>query len=118
MESLGATGNKRPRTVDFGTPYKRPMSSSGLQSVEVMMVMMVMNKFPNTLARDHSTHHCDRFENKSTGAFIQTNNATGLKETDSDLNDLSYSLLCAIVIQSSRQTGRFKWKHRTKDPVN
>ncbi|CAH2229220.1 jg2624 [Pararge aegeria aegeria] len=31
-------GNKRPRTVDFGTLYKRPMSSSGLQLVEVMMM--------------------------------------------------------------------------------
>ncbi|CAH2265956.1 jg5853 [Pararge aegeria aegeria] len=38
-ESLGAAGNKRPRTVDFGTLYKRPMSSSGLQSVEVMMMI-------------------------------------------------------------------------------
>ncbi|CAH2218242.1 jg9833 [Pararge aegeria aegeria] len=37
-ESLGAAGNKRPRTVDFRTPYKRPMSSSGLQSVEVKMM--------------------------------------------------------------------------------
>ncbi|CAH2207399.1 jg422 [Pararge aegeria aegeria] len=36
-ESPGAAGNKRPRTVDFGTPYKRPMSSSELQSVEVMI---------------------------------------------------------------------------------
>ncbi|CAH2242933.1 jg14501 [Pararge aegeria aegeria] len=36
-ESLGAAGNKRHRTVDFGTLNKRPMSSSGLQSVEVMM---------------------------------------------------------------------------------
>ncbi|CAH2259291.1 jg10036 [Pararge aegeria aegeria] len=40
-ESLGAAGNKRPRTVDFGTLYKRPMSSSALQSVEVMMMMMI-----------------------------------------------------------------------------
>ncbi|CAH2236332.1 jg10714 [Pararge aegeria aegeria] len=39
-EPLGAAGNKRPRTVDFGTPYKRPMSSSGLQPVKVMMMMM------------------------------------------------------------------------------
>ncbi|CAH2226567.1 jg5216 [Pararge aegeria aegeria] len=38
-ESLGATGNRLPRTVDFGTPYKRPMSSRGLQSVEVMTMM-------------------------------------------------------------------------------
>ncbi|CAH2233687.1 jg19343 [Pararge aegeria aegeria] len=44
-ESLGAAGNKRPRTVDFGTLYKRPMSSSGLHSPEViMMMMMVMIK--------------------------------------------------------------------------
>ncbi|CAH2240682.1 jg25706 [Pararge aegeria aegeria] len=28
-ESLGAAGGKRPRTVDCGTPYKRPMSNSG-----------------------------------------------------------------------------------------
>ncbi|CAH2239124.1 jg10409 [Pararge aegeria aegeria] len=34
-ESLGSEGNKRPRTVDFVTPYKRTMPSSGLQSVEV-----------------------------------------------------------------------------------
>ncbi|CAH2237921.1 jg18724 [Pararge aegeria aegeria] len=37
-ESLKAAGNKRPRTVDFGTLYIRPMSSGGLQSVEVMMM--------------------------------------------------------------------------------
>ncbi|CAH2234140.1 jg23736 [Pararge aegeria aegeria] len=37
-ESLGAAGNKRPRTVDFGTPYKRPKSSGGLQSVEGMIM--------------------------------------------------------------------------------
>ncbi|CAH2217501.1 jg26363 [Pararge aegeria aegeria] len=36
-QSLGAAGKKRPRTVDFGTPHKRPMSSSGRQSVEVIM---------------------------------------------------------------------------------
>ncbi|CAH2235689.1 jg18058 [Pararge aegeria aegeria] len=28
-ESLGAAGGNRPRTVDCGAPYKRPMSSSG-----------------------------------------------------------------------------------------
>ncbi|CAH2269026.1 jg16050 [Pararge aegeria aegeria] len=38
-ESLGAAGNKRPRTVDFGTLYERPMSGSGLQLVEIMMMM-------------------------------------------------------------------------------
>ncbi|CAH2244441.1 jg11620 [Pararge aegeria aegeria] len=31
-------GNKRPRTMDLGTPYKRPMPSCGLQSVEVMLM--------------------------------------------------------------------------------
>ncbi|CAH2267315.1 jg27499 [Pararge aegeria aegeria] len=31
-------GNKRP--VDFGSPYKRPMSSSGLQSVELIMIII------------------------------------------------------------------------------
>ncbi|CAH2236948.1 jg23396 [Pararge aegeria aegeria] len=40
-ESLGAAGNKRYRTVDFGTPYKSPMPSSGLQSGEVMLMMMM-----------------------------------------------------------------------------
>ncbi|CAH2239886.1 jg4571 [Pararge aegeria aegeria] len=39
-ESLGAAGDGRPNTVDLGTLYKRPMSSSGLKSVEVMMMMM------------------------------------------------------------------------------
>ncbi|CAH2238058.1 jg9756 [Pararge aegeria aegeria] len=38
IKSLGATGNQRPRTVEVGTSYKRPMSSGGLQSVEVMMM--------------------------------------------------------------------------------
>ncbi|CAH2233774.1 jg11779 [Pararge aegeria aegeria] len=32
-ESLGAAGHKRPRTVDCGTPHKRPISSSGRQLV-------------------------------------------------------------------------------------
>ncbi|CAH2228638.1 jg3184 [Pararge aegeria aegeria] len=35
-ESLRAAENRRHRTVDFGTPYKRPMPSCGLQSVEVI----------------------------------------------------------------------------------
>ncbi|CAH2243097.1 jg14118 [Pararge aegeria aegeria] len=34
-----AAGSKRLRTVEFGTPYKRPMSSSGRLSVDVMMMM-------------------------------------------------------------------------------
>ncbi|CAH2247981.1 jg21821 [Pararge aegeria aegeria] len=38
-ESLGAAENKRPGTVDFGAPYKRSMSSSGQQTVELMMMM-------------------------------------------------------------------------------
>ncbi|CAH2237952.1 jg4646 [Pararge aegeria aegeria] len=37
-ELLGAAGKKWPRTVDFGTPNKRTMSSSGRQSVEEMMI--------------------------------------------------------------------------------
>ncbi|CAH2238922.1 jg13730 [Pararge aegeria aegeria] len=32
-------GGKRPRTVDCGTPYRRPMSSSGHQLVELMIVI-------------------------------------------------------------------------------
>ncbi|CAH2218628.1 jg13600 [Pararge aegeria aegeria] len=39
-KSLGAAGGKRPRTVDCGTPYKRPMSSSGRQLAEMMMMMI------------------------------------------------------------------------------
>ncbi|CAH2267525.1 jg22613 [Pararge aegeria aegeria] len=31
-----AAGSKRHRTVEFGTPYKRPMSSSGRLSVDIM----------------------------------------------------------------------------------
>ncbi|CAH2216113.1 jg2979 [Pararge aegeria aegeria] len=31
-----AAGSKRHRTVEFGTPYKRPMSSSGRLSVDMM----------------------------------------------------------------------------------
>ncbi|CAH2261355.1 jg7878 [Pararge aegeria aegeria] len=38
-ESLGATGGMPPMTVYCGTPYRRPMSSSGRQLVEMMMVM-------------------------------------------------------------------------------
>ncbi|CAH2207689.1 jg25673, partial [Pararge aegeria aegeria] len=34
-----AAGYKRLRTVDFGTPYKRPMSSSGRQSVDLMIAL-------------------------------------------------------------------------------
>ncbi|CAH2239679.1 jg12455 [Pararge aegeria aegeria] len=35
-ESRGATGYKRPRIVEFGTPYEIPMTSSGRQSVYLM----------------------------------------------------------------------------------
>ncbi|CAH2269375.1 jg23280 [Pararge aegeria aegeria] len=34
-----AAVSKRHRTVEFGTPYKRPMSISGRLSVDVMMMM-------------------------------------------------------------------------------
>ncbi|CAH2227324.1 jg9, partial [Pararge aegeria aegeria] len=40
-ESPGAAGGKRPRTVYCGTPYKRPMSSSGRQFVDVMMKLLM-----------------------------------------------------------------------------
>ncbi|CAH2240667.1 jg8051 [Pararge aegeria aegeria] len=37
---VAAAGSlKRHRTVDFGTPYERPMSSSGRLSVDMMMMM-------------------------------------------------------------------------------
>ncbi|CAH2262748.1 jg14972 [Pararge aegeria aegeria] len=45
-ESLVAAGGKRLRTVDCGTPYKRPMSSSGRQLVE-MMKRMAITLFAN-----------------------------------------------------------------------
>ncbi|CAH2239443.1 jg23874 [Pararge aegeria aegeria] len=34
-----AAGSKRHKTVEIGTPYKRPMSSSGRLSVDMMMIM-------------------------------------------------------------------------------
>ncbi|CAH2242381.1 jg12962 [Pararge aegeria aegeria] len=34
-----AAGSKRLRTVELGTPYKRPMSSSGRLSVDMMMMI-------------------------------------------------------------------------------
>ncbi|CAH2246980.1 jg10285 [Pararge aegeria aegeria] len=37
-----AAGSKRLRTVELGTPYKRPISSSGRLSVDVMMMMIVL----------------------------------------------------------------------------
>ncbi|CAH2246414.1 jg25500 [Pararge aegeria aegeria] len=33
-----AAGFKRHKTVEFGTPYKRPMSSSGRLSADMMMI--------------------------------------------------------------------------------
>ncbi|CAH2256268.1 jg22623 [Pararge aegeria aegeria] len=36
-----AAGSKRLRTVEFGTPYKRPMSTSGSLSDDVIMMMMI-----------------------------------------------------------------------------
>ncbi|CAH2217091.1 jg3002 [Pararge aegeria aegeria] len=33
-----ASGSKRHRTVEFGTPYKRTMSSSGRLPVDMMMI--------------------------------------------------------------------------------
>ncbi|CAH2233236.1 jg20124 [Pararge aegeria aegeria] len=39
-----AVGSKRLRIVELGTPYKRPMSSSGRLSVDVMMMMMNVKK--------------------------------------------------------------------------
>ncbi|CAH2229026.1 jg7097 [Pararge aegeria aegeria] len=37
-----AAGFKRHKTIAFGTPYKRPMSSSERLSVDMMMMMMTM----------------------------------------------------------------------------
>ncbi|CAH2218440.1 jg4419 [Pararge aegeria aegeria] len=45
-ESRGAAGYKRPRIVELGSPYKRPMSSSGRESVDLMI--MLMNKTVHT----------------------------------------------------------------------
>ncbi|CAH2233983.1 jg7863 [Pararge aegeria aegeria] len=33
-----AAGSKRHRTLEFGTPFKRPLSSSGRLSVDMMMI--------------------------------------------------------------------------------
>ncbi|CAH2208142.1 jg2785 [Pararge aegeria aegeria] len=41
LESQGAAGPKRHETLVFGTFYKRPMSSCGRQSVDMMMMMSV-----------------------------------------------------------------------------
>ncbi|CAH2241267.1 jg3328 [Pararge aegeria aegeria] len=36
----GSRWKQRPGTVDFGTPYNRPMSRSRRSSVEVMMMLI------------------------------------------------------------------------------
>ncbi|CAH2210380.1 jg17405 [Pararge aegeria aegeria] len=73
-ESLGAAGNKRPRTVDFGTPYERPMSSSGLQLIEVMMkslstklVLLLTSPQSTGGHRCHNDQKCRKY---STGADV------------------------------------------------
>ncbi|CAH2229133.1 jg8068 [Pararge aegeria aegeria] len=38
-----AVGSKRLRIVELGTPYKRPMSSSGRLSVDVMIQSLTLN---------------------------------------------------------------------------
>ncbi|CAH2267352.1 jg27535 [Pararge aegeria aegeria] len=38
-----AAGSKRHRTVEFGTPYKRSMTSSGRLAVDMMMMMTLRN---------------------------------------------------------------------------
>ncbi|CAH2229049.1 jg17291 [Pararge aegeria aegeria] len=43
-ESLGAAGGKRPRIVYCGTPYKRPVSSSGSQLVDMIMMTLHSSK--------------------------------------------------------------------------
>ncbi|CAH2247269.1 jg15458 [Pararge aegeria aegeria] len=37
-----AAGSKRHRTVEFGTSYKRPMSSSGRLSIDMMMMIICL----------------------------------------------------------------------------
>ncbi|CAH2241956.1 jg9074 [Pararge aegeria aegeria] len=51
-ESLGTAGGKWPRTVDFETPYKRPMSSSGRQLVEMMICVEINGGSPIPCSRD------------------------------------------------------------------
>ncbi|CAH2236066.1 jg7355 [Pararge aegeria aegeria] len=48
-ESQVSAGSKRHRTVEFGTPYKRPMSSSGRLSVDMMMMMMIISSSATAL---------------------------------------------------------------------
>ncbi|CAH2240397.1 jg3805 [Pararge aegeria aegeria] len=39
LSASQVAGSKRHRTVEFGTPYKRPLSSSGRLSVDMMMMI-------------------------------------------------------------------------------
>ncbi|CAH2234287.1 jg15015 [Pararge aegeria aegeria] len=56
-DSLRGAGGKRPRTMDCGTPYKRPMSSSGRQLVEMMTMMMVhLECLPREIEKAFSRH--------------------------------------------------------------
>ncbi|CAH2234222.1 jg16671 [Pararge aegeria aegeria] len=40
--SRGAAGHKRHKTVEFGTPFKRPISNSGRLAVDMMMTMSII----------------------------------------------------------------------------
>ncbi|CAH2238851.1 jg6834 [Pararge aegeria aegeria] len=44
--SLVAAGFKRHKTVEFGSSYKRPTSSSGRLSVDMMIIMMLSRAHP------------------------------------------------------------------------
>ncbi|CAH2237126.1 jg24465 [Pararge aegeria aegeria] len=44
-ESRRAARHKRPRIVEFGTLYKRPVSNSGRQSVDMMMKHYIRSLF-------------------------------------------------------------------------
>ncbi|CAH2241624.1 jg3956 [Pararge aegeria aegeria] len=74
-ESLGAAGRKRPRTVYCGTPYKRPMSSSGLQLVEVMMMMMKYTKVTFDISEIYA---CRKL------VFVTTTRSTALQQCFTD----------------------------------
>ncbi|CAH2234109.1 jg1188 [Pararge aegeria aegeria] len=58
-----AVGSKRLRIVELGTPYKRPMSSSGRLSVDVMMMMMMVS----------TRQHYQNFKLLSRTSFTPTN---------------------------------------------
>ncbi|CAH2219957.1 jg4584 [Pararge aegeria aegeria] len=44
-----AAGSKRLRTMEFGTPYTRPMSSSRRLSVDMMMMMKASFQFESVV---------------------------------------------------------------------